>query len=50
MPHQNERVALAMNILECRRKLRQTVCDDEAAKDIQAEMERLMQKLRELDG
>lgn len=43
---QNERVELAMQILECRRKLRQT--RDDAVKT-RAEMESLEQKLREID-
>ena len=30
VPHNNERVELAMQILECRRKLRQAGHDDEA--------------------
>jgi hypothetical protein len=46
---QNERVELAMQILECRRKLRHVAWDDAAVKEIRAEMESLKQKLREID-
>ena len=49
MPHQNERVELAMQILECRRQLRLMVWDDAATAKIRADMERLEQKLREID-
>jgi hypothetical protein len=46
---ENERVEFAMQILECRRKLREAAWDDAAVKRIRAEMERLEQKLREID-
>ena len=49
MPHPNERVELAMQILECRRKLRLMASDDAATAKIRAGMERLEQKLREID-
>jgi hypothetical protein len=49
VPHPNERVELAMKILQCRRKLRRAGWDDAAVEDMKAEMERLEQKLRELD-
>jgi hypothetical protein len=49
VPHPNERVELAMRILECRRKLQRTAWDDATVKAIQAEMRRLEQKLREID-
>jgi hypothetical protein len=49
MPHQNERVELAMQILECRRQLRLMAWDDAATATIRADMERLEQKLREID-
>ncbi len=49
MPHSNERVELAMQILECRRKLRQAAWDDATVKAIQAEMKLLEQRLREMD-
>jgi hypothetical protein len=46
---QNERVELAMQILECRRTLRHAAWDDAAVKEIRAEMQSLEQKLREID-
>jgi hypothetical protein len=49
VPHPNERVELAMQILECRRRLRRAGWDDAAVEDMKAEMKRLEQKLRELD-
>jgi hypothetical protein len=49
MPHPNERVELAMQILECRRQLRLMAWDDAATAKIRADMERLEQKLREVD-
>ena len=49
MPHQNERVELAMQILECRRQLRLMAWDATASAKIRADMERLEQKLREID-
>jgi hypothetical protein len=49
MPHPNERVELAMQILECRRKRRQAGWDDATVESIRAEMARLEQELRELD-
>ena len=49
MPHPNERVELAMQILECRRKLRRAVWDDDTVKRIRAEIEQLKRKLREID-
>jgi hypothetical protein len=49
MAHKNERVELAMQILECRRKLRLAVWDDATIKNIRAEMKLLEQKLREID-
>jgi hypothetical protein len=47
--HPNERVELAIQILECRRRLRRAGWDDAAVEDMKAEMKRLEQKLRELD-
>ena len=44
MAHANERVELAMQILECRRKMRLMAWDDAATAKIGAEMERLEQK------
>jgi hypothetical protein len=49
MPHQNERAELAMRLLECRQKLRRVGWDEEQAKSLRAEMERLEQQLREID-
>jgi hypothetical protein len=49
MPHPNERVELAMQILECRRQLRLMAWDPAASAKIRADMERLEQKLREID-
>ena len=49
MSHQNERVKLAMQILECRRQLRLMAWDDAACAKIRTDMERLEQKLREID-
>jgi len=49
MAHPNERVELAMQILECRRKMRQAGWDDATAKSLRAELTRLEQKLREID-
>ena len=49
MPHQNERVELAMQILECRRQLRLMTWDVAACAKIRADMELLEQKLREID-
>jgi len=49
MPHQNERVELAMKLLDCRQKLRRTGWDVERAKSLRDEMDRLEQKLREID-
>ncbi len=49
MAHANERVELAMQILECRRKMRLMAWDDAATAKIGAEMERLEQKLRDID-
>lgn len=37
MPHKNERVELAMQILDCRRKLRLAVWDDATIENIRAE-------------
>jgi hypothetical protein len=49
MSHPNERVELAMQILACRRRLRQAGWDDATVESIRAEMKRLEQKLREID-
>ena len=49
MSHPNERIELAMQILECRRKLRQACWDDATAAGIRTEMERLEQALREIN-
>ena len=49
MAQPNERVELAMQILECRRQMRLMAWDDAAIAKIRAEMERLEQKLREID-
>jgi hypothetical protein len=49
LPHPNERVELAMQILECRRKLRRAAWDDATAKKLNAEIKRLEQELREID-
>jgi hypothetical protein len=49
LPHPNERVELAMQILECRRKLRQAERDQIEIEKLQAEMARLEQELREID-
>jgi len=49
MANNNERVELAIQILECRRKLRQAGWDGATIEEIRAEMKRLEQKLREID-
>jgi hypothetical protein len=49
MSHLNERVELATKLLECRQKLRRVGWDEEQAKRLRAEMERLAQQLREID-
>ena len=49
MPRPNERVELAMQILECRRQLRLMAWHDAATTKIRADMELLEQKLREID-
>ena len=49
MLHPNERVELAMQILECRRQLRLMAWDHAATTKIRAGMELLEQKLREID-
>ena len=49
VPHRNERVELAMKLLECRQKLRRVGWDMEQAERLRAEMDRLEQKLREID-
>jgi hypothetical protein len=41
MSHPNERVELAMQILECRRKLRTTALNDAAVENLKAEVRRL---------
>jgi hypothetical protein len=49
MPHPNERVELAIQILECRRKLRKTARDTLAAERLRTKLERLEKMLREID-
>jgi len=49
VPHPNERVELAIRILDCRQKLRRVGWDLEQAEALRAEMERLARKLREID-
>ena len=49
VPHQNERVELAMELLDCRQKLRRAGWDVEQAKSLREEMHQLEQKLREID-
>ena len=49
VPHPNERVELAIPILDCRGKLRRAASDDATAEKINAEIKRLEQKLREID-
>jgi len=49
VPHPNERVELAIRILDCRQKLRRVGWDLEQAEGLRAEMERLARKLREID-
>lgn len=49
MPHHNERVELAMKLLECGPKLRRIGWDLEQAERLRAGMERLERKLREID-
>jgi hypothetical protein len=46
---QNERVELAMQILDRRRKLRQAVWDDATLEQIRTEINRLERQLREID-
>jgi len=46
---QNERVELAMQILDRRRKLRQTAWDDATVEQIRTEIKRLERQLREID-
>ena len=45
----NERVELAMQLLECRQRLRRVGWDVEQAERLRAEMVRLEEKLREID-
>ena len=45
----NERVELAMAILECRRQLRRIKRDDDRVRSIRERLTDLEQKLRELD-
>ena len=45
----NERVELAMQLLECRQKLRRIGWDEKQVKGLHEEMERLEQRLREID-
>lgn len=49
VPQRNERVELAMRLLDCRQKLRRTGWDVERAKSLREEMDRLEQKLSEID-
>ena len=49
MRSQNERVELAMQILDRRRKLRQAVWDDATLEQIRTEINRLERQLREID-
>ncbi|MBR0901339.1 hypothetical protein [Bradyrhizobium liaoningense] len=49
VPQQNERVELAMKILDCRQRLRRVGWDLDQAERLRAEMERLERKLREID-
>jgi hypothetical protein len=49
MPHPNERVELAIQILECRRKLRKKGRDTLAAERLRTKLERLEKMLREID-
>jgi hypothetical protein len=49
VPHPNERVELAMKILERRHKLRRVGWDDKTVQRLQEEMRQLEQKLREID-
>ena len=49
VPHNNERVELAFNILEVRHKLRRVGWDTEQAERLRRKMEQLEQKLREID-
>ena len=46
---QNERVELAMQILDRRRKLRQAGWDDATVEQIRTEINRLERQLREID-
>jgi hypothetical protein len=46
---QNERVELAMQILDRRRKLRQAAWDDATVEQIRTEIKRLERRLREID-
>jgi hypothetical protein len=49
VPHDNERVELAYKILKLRHELRQIGWTAEEADRLRAEMERLIQQLREID-
>jgi hypothetical protein len=49
MPHPNERVELAIQILECRRQLRRTGRDALATERLRTELESLEKMLREID-
>lgn len=49
VPHQNERVELAMRILDCRQRLRRVGWDLDQAESLRAEMEQLERRLREID-
>jgi len=49
VPHQNERVELAMKLLACRQKLRRVGWDLEEAERLRAEMGELERMLHQLD-
>jgi hypothetical protein len=45
----NERVELAMKLLDCRQKLWRVGWNEEQTKSLRAEMDRLEQRLREIN-
>jgi hypothetical protein len=49
MPHPNERVELAIQILKCRRKLQRADCDLAEVKRLREQLERLETLLRQID-
>jgi len=49
VPHANERVELAFQILKLRHKIRQVGWDEDESSKLRAQLERLEQQLRKID-